>query len=431
MITKLQLSSSEKQTFPFHFAYSLIDGILLGIIALNEFVFVKSLLGSNFQVSLLFQFGMIVFILLVFFNEMLKRIKNKRRLLRVTAIVTRLPLLLLFFFPRSVEQLTGDSIYHFLFLGIFMIYYLAHPIIFPLINLLLKTNYSHENFGKLYSYSATANKIVMMLTTFAYGYILDLNNYVFVYIFPIAGLLGILSIILLSMIPLNIPDQVVEKIQSVRFWDSVKSSITGMGRILKNNLAFRHFQIGFMLYGMGFMGSVIVIVLFFEHGLGLNYSSVAFYKNGYNVIAIMIMPFFGKLIGIMDPRRFAAISFLSMMFFILFLILTGIYPVSIEFWGITLYFMMIFYILFHSVFAATMGLLWSIGSAYFCPPSEAGTYQSIHLALTGGRALFAPLMGVVFYELWGFYVTFIIAMSFLLIASIFMLWSARKFRLPS
>jgi Na+/melibiose symporter-like transporter len=394
-------------------------------------VFVKSLLGSNFQVSLLFQFGMIVFILLVFFNEMLKRIKNKRRLLRVTAIVTRLPLLLLFFFPRSVEQLTGDSIYHFLFLGIFMIYYLAHPIIFPLINLLLKTNYSHENFGKLYSYSATANKIVMMLTTFAYGYILDLNNYVFVYIFPIAGLLGILSIILLSMIPLNIPDQVVEKIQSVRFWDSVKSSITGMGRILKNNLAFRHFQIGFMLYGMGFMGSVIVIVLFFEHGLGLNYSSVAFYKNGYNVIAIMIMPFFGKLIGIMDPRRFAAISFLSMMFFILFLILTGIYPVSIEFWGITLYFMMIFYILFHSVFAATMGLLWSIGSAYFCPPSEAGTYQSIHLALTGGRALFAPLMGVVFYELWGFYVTFIIAMSFLLIASIFMLWSARKFRLPS
>jgi Na+/melibiose symporter-like transporter len=431
MITNLQLSASEKQTFPFHFAYSLIDGILLGIIALNEFVFVKSLLGSNFQVSLLFQFGLIVFILLVFFNEMLKRIKNKRRLLRVTAIVTRLPLLLLFFFPRSVEQLTGDSIYHFLFLGIFMIYYLAHPIIFPLINLLLKTNYSHENFGKLYSYSATANKIVMMITTFAYGYILDLNNYVFVYIFPIAGLLGILSIILLSMIPLNIPDQVVEKIQSVRFWDSVKSSITGMGRILKNNLAFRHFQIGFMLYGMGFMGSVIVIVLFFEHGLGLNYSSVAFYKNGYNIIAIMIMPFFGKLIGIMDPRRFAAISFLSMMFFILFLILTGIYPVSIEFWGITLYYMMIFYILFHSVFAATMGLLWSIGSAYFCPPSEAGTYQSIHLALTGGRALFAPLMGVVFYELWGFYVTFIIAMSFLLIASIFMLWSARKFRLPS
>ncbi|MBS4013973.1 MAG: hypothetical protein KGZ97_09505 [Bacteroidetes bacterium] len=162
--------------------------------------------------------------------------------------------------------------------------------------------------------------------------------------------------------------------------------------------------------------------------MNLVYSSVAFYKNGYNIIAIMIMPFFGKLIGNIDPRRFAAISFLSMMMYIFSLILTGAYPNSVEFWGITLYYMMILYILFHSVFAATMGLLWSIGSAYFCPPSEAGNYQSLHLALTGVRALFAPLMGVFFYEMWGFNVTFIIAMSFLLVGSAFMLWSARKYR---
>lgn len=181
-----------------------------------------------------------------------------------------------------------------------------------------------------------------------------------------------------------------------------------------------------MFYGLGFMGSVIVIVLFFEHGLGLNYSSIAFYKNGYNIIAIAIMPLFGKLIGKIDPRRFAAISFLSMASYILFLILTEIFPANVEFLGITLYYMMIFYILFHSIFAATMGLLWSIGSAYFCKPSEAGTYQSIHLALTGVRALFAPLMGVVFYEMWGFRITFIIAISFLLIGSSLMLWSEKK-----
>ncbi len=430
MITKLQLSPSEKQTFPLHIAYSLLDGILLGIIALNEFVFVKSLLGSNFQVSLLFQFGMIVFILLVFFNEMLKRIRNKKKLLRTTAIITRLPLLLLFFFPHSADQITGDSIYHFIFLGIFMVYYMAHPIIFPLINLLLKNNYSHENFGKLYSYSATLNKIVMMVTTFAYGYLLDLNNYIFVYIFPIAGVLGILSIIILSMIPFNIEQLKLEIEKKGSFWQDVKNSVKNMGKILKNNIPFRHFQIGFMLYGMGFMGSAIVIILFFEHGLGLNYSSIAFYKNGYNIIAIMIMPMFGKLIGNIDPRKFAAISFLSMMMYIFSLILTGVYPSSVEFWGITLYYMMILYILFHSVFAATMGLLWSIGSAYFCPPSEAGNYQSLHLALTGVRALFAPLLGVLFYELWGFYVTFIIAMTFLIIGSTFMIWSERNYKLP-
>ncbi len=428
MIKLPSLNKCERQTFRLHIAYSLIEGVLLGVIALNEFVFVKSLLGSSYQVSLLFQFSMVVFIFLVFFNELLKRIKNKRKLLRRTAILTRLPLLLLFFFPHSAEQLTGESIYHFLFLAIFMVYYMAHPIIFPIINLLLKTNYSHNNFGKLYSYAAMVNKIVMMVTIFVYGYALNVNNYVFVYIFPVAGVLGIVSVMLLSNIPVKIEEAKEEIVEKTGFWKSVKSSVKEMAGILKTNIPFRHFQAGFMLYGLGFMGSVIVIVLFFEHGLGLNYTSIAFYKNGYNIIAIAIMPLFGKLIGNIDPRRFAAISFLAMASYILFLIITEIFPANIEFLGITLYYMMIFYMLFHSIFAATMGLLWSIGSAYFCKPSEAGTYQSIHLALTGIRALFAPLMGVVFYELWGFRITFIIAISFLVIGSILMLWSEKRYK---
>ena len=423
-----KLSSCERKTFRLHLAYSLIEGVLLGVIALNEFVFVKSLLGSSYQVSLLFQFSMVVFIFLVFFNEILKRIKNKRKLLRKTAIITRLPLLLLFFFPHSADQLGGDSIYHFIFLAIFMVYYMAHPIIFPIINQLLKTNYSHNNFGKLYSYATMINKVVMMVTIFAYGYILDLNNFAFVYIFPVAGVLGIISVLLLSNIPVKIDEEAAEEKEKPRLMVSVKNSAKEMWNILVTNVPFRHFQAGFMLYGLGFMGSVIVIVLFFEYGLGLNYASIAFYKNGYNIIAIAIMPLFGKLIGKIDPRRFAAISFLAMASYLLFLILTEIFPANIEFLGITLYYMMIFYILFHSVFAATMGLLWSIGSAYFCKPSEAGTYQSIHLALTGMRALFAPLMGVFFYEMWGFRITFIIAISFLLIGSSLMLWSEKRFK---
>ncbi|MFW5793507.1 MAG: MFS transporter [Bacteroidota bacterium] len=423
------LNSVEKQTFSLHLSYSFIEGIILGIIALNEFVFVKSLFGSSYQLSILFQFSMVVFILLAFFNELLKRVKNMPRLLKKVAIFTRLPLLLLFFFPHNAEQLTGDSIYHYLFLAIFMLYYLANPIIFPSINLFLKTNYRHENFGKLYSYAITVNKIVMMITTFAYGYVLDLNNYIFVYIFPVAGVLGIINVFLLSRIPFK--NEALQEIKAIKtpLWNSVKNSVKSMIKILKDNVPYRHFQMGFMLYGFGFMGSAIVIVLFFEHGLSLNYTSIAFYKNGYNIIAIFLIPLFGKLIGNMDPRKFAALSFISMIIYLFALILTGLFPVHIEFWGITLYYMMIIYILFHSVFAATMSLMWSIGSAYFCHPSEAGIYQSIHLVLTGIRAIFAPLLGVVFYELWGFNVTFIIAMSCLLTGSILMLWSERNYRL--
>ncbi len=415
------LRREEKKTFALHFSYSVIEGILAGLIALNEFVFVKSLMGSSYQMSVLFQFSTLVFLLLIFFSTFLRRIKNKKNLLRRTAIITRLPLLLLLFFPQSAEQLTGDSIYHYIFLAIFLFYFLANPIVFPSINLFLKNTYSHENFGKFYSYATTANKIVMMITTFVYGWALDANHYIFVYVFPVAAVLGMTSIFLLSLIPYK-QEEPPEMTHSI--WQGIKQSVAEMANILIKNVPYRHFQIAFMFYGFGFMGSFTVIILFWEFGLGLNYSSVAFYRNAYNLLAILILPFFGNLIGRIDPRRFATLSFLSMAAYIFTLILTQRFDGYISFWDITLYHTLIFYILFHGIFAATMVLMWSIGSAYFCAPSEAGMYQSIHLGLTAVRAIFAPLLGVVFYELWGFTVAFSISITSLVIGAGIMWWSS-------
>ncbi len=421
------LHPDERKTFVLHFSYSFIEGILAGLIVLNEFVFIKSLMGSSYQMSILFQFSTLVFLLLIFFSAMLRRIKNKKRLLRRTAILTRLPLMLLFFFPRSAEQLTGDSIYHYLFLAIFLIYYLAHPVVFPSINLFLKNAYSHENFGRFFSYATTAKKLVTMATTFAYGWALDANHYVFVYVFPIAAILGMMSISLLSFIPYKQEEGPPEQAQSV--WQGVKQSVIEMANILVKNIPYRHFQIGFMFYGFGFMGSFTVIVLFWDQGLGLNYSSVAFYKNAYNLLAILLLPFFGKLIGRMDPRKFAVISLLSMALYIFSMVMTQYYDSSVQFWDITYYHTLTFYILFHGIFAATMALMWSIGSAYFCSPSEAGIYQSIHLGLTAIRAIFAPLVGVLFYELWGFTTAFSISIASLIIGASVMWWSSKNYKL--
>ncbi len=422
-----ELLPRERKAFVLHMSYSFLEGIIAGLIILNEFVFVKSLLGSNYQLAVLFQFSVAVFLLLIFMNEWLKRIRNKRNVLRRAALLTRLPLILLLFFPRSSENLGGDSVYHYVFLGIFLVYFMGNTVIWPTINLFLKTSYRHDNFSRLYSYATTLNKIVMMVTTFIYGWLLDIDNYIFVYIFPVAAVLGVLSVFLLSLIPYQV-DKV--QVKEDGFWNSVRESGMGMVRILRTNRPFLDFEIGFMLYGIGFMGSVTVIVLFFETGLGLNYSSIAFYKNGYNVLAIIMLPFFGKLMGKIDPRRFAAISILSMLLYILFLTLTEYYPAYTEFWDIRLYHLLIFYIFFHGVFSATMALTWFIGSAYFCPPEEAGNYQSVHLVLTAFRSLFAPLMGIVLYEAFGFTTTFIIAMSFLAIGISYMLWSERNVSLP-
>ena len=167
------LNVGERRAFGLHISYSIIEGFILGILALNEFVFIKSLSGSNYELGILFQFSMLVFLLLVFVNEFLKRIRRRRIFLRWVGIITRFPLLLLFFFPRSPEVYQNGAIWHMIFLAIFLVYYLAALVINPTINLLLKNNYSHQNFGTLYSYSQSANKVVLLVVTFLYGLLLD------------------------------------------------------------------------------------------------------------------------------------------------------------------------------------------------------------------------------------------------------------------
>ena len=424
MLLKGEFTPEEKRTFNLHLGYSLIEGVILGVLALNEFVFIKSLHGSNYQLGVLFQFSMVVFLFLFFINEFIKRYQNKKKLLRLTGIATRGPLFLLLFFPATDHTLLGTSVFHYLFLLIFFIYYFGNTVIYPLINLFLKNNYRHEKFGSLYSYATSVNKIVMLIATFLYGLLLDFDHHAYRYIFPFVAVLGVISVFLLSLI--HFEEEVTERVRS--FSDSVKRSAKTMMTILRGNKPYFHFEGGFMLYGFSFMITVTVITIFFDRALNLNYSSVAFYKNAYNILAIILLPFTGKLLGRIDPRKFAVITFGSLMLFILFVMLTEFFPVHYAVAGIDIYLMLTLAYLFYGIFAATMALLWFIGSAYFCKPGEAGDYQSVHLFLTAARALFAPLLGVFFYELAGFTFTFSLAIVSLLASIILMVWSYSKDR---
>jgi MFS family permease len=408
-----RLGQLEKRTFYLHLAYSIIEGIILGVLALNEFVFLKSLKGSNVQVGLLFQASVFVLVFSVVLNEWLNRVKNKQRFILITAILTRIPLLFLIFFPSGIGEGGVSSLFHYLFLLIFLIYYFATPIIYPVINLFLKTNYTHKNFSILYSYATTINKLVMLVVTFLYGLLLDFDDQSYRIVFPFIGILGIISVYLFSRIRYKTTPLIFHNSSVIK---SISSTWKNMRKIMKGNIAFRDFETGFMFYGFAFMGTVSVITIFYEKGLGLNYSSVAFYKNSYNLLAIILLPFMGKLLGRIDPRKFAAITFASLLFYLLFTLLTEYFPVKTEIAGIQIYYSLFLAMMFNGVFAATMSLLWSIGSAYFCSTEESSNYQAIHLSFTGLRSFFAPLLGVLFYQWLGFTGTFLIGIGLLLIA---------------
>ena len=190
-----ELGKEEKRVFTIHLIYSIIEGILFGIVVLNEFVFVKSLSGSSIQLGVLIQFSMVVFLFTIIIHEFIKRYK-KKNILRTIALITRLPLFIIALFPNHLLHPDQMTFYHNLFLAIFLCYYLSMPVVNPIINSILKNNYQNSHFGTLYSYATTVNKIIMMATTFLFGWLLDNDHFAFIYVYPAMGLLGITSLFL-------------------------------------------------------------------------------------------------------------------------------------------------------------------------------------------------------------------------------------------
>ncbi len=421
----IKLEPGEKHPFIRHFLYSLLDGIVLGIFTLNEFIFLTAMQGSNYLMGFIFTFSVGVFVFLIVFNEFIRRNPDKRKMLRRTALFTRLPMMIMIFFPVSATGYEQTSLVHFVFLGVFLIYFLGTVFIHPTTNVLLRNSYSPKNFGYLFGIATTGRHLIMLVAALSYGMFLDKNPYGFVYVYPVAGVLSILGLFLLSGIT-HMPVSLYSPRKP--FGPSVKDSIRRMWIILRKNKPYFDFEVGFMLYGFAFMLSINVIQIYYVEVLELNNRSVAFYRNAYYLLTLFMMPYFGKLIGRIDPRKFAALTFGSMFMYLLFIALTQYFPAYTEVAGYKLYYMMIPYILFHALFAATMGLLFSIGSAYFCKSEEVGDYQAVHLSLTGIRGWIAPMLGIFFFDLFGFTATFSLSMTLLMIASLLQVRSMKRFR---
>ncbi|QIA06457.1 MFS transporter [Draconibacterium halophilum] len=416
------LNPQESLTLKLHLFYSGIEGIAAGALLLTEFIFIKSLKGSNVQLAFLFQFNMVVFLFAMVANEILRRYTNRKVLLRTIAIVSKLPLVGLAFFPDVSQQKGLPPLYHTIFLAIFLLYFMSRIVAIPSVNQYLKGNYRHENFGRLFGYSVTVQKVAMLASTFTAGLLLDWNPNSYKVFYPIVGILAIVSIFQLTKIKFVQKKEIID----TPLWKALQQSFHRIFQILKHNKAFRHLEMGFMLYGFAWMSTHAVITIFYERALHLNYSSVAFYKNAFNLVAIAFLPFFGKFIGKRDPRRFAIITFGSLMLFILFTALTEYYNGYTEVYGIKIYYMLMIAVFFNGLFMGSMPILWGIGSSYFCQPDEAADYQSVHLFLTGLRALLAPIIGIKLYEWAGYSYTYATGVVLLFFAILLMIWSEKR-----
>ncbi|MEI6880075.1 MAG: MFS transporter [Bacteroidota bacterium] len=424
------LTNNERKTFILHIVYSIIDGLILGVFSLNEFVYKKNFDPGNLKLSMLFQLSVIVLPFSIFFTNFFEKVKNKKKLLYQIGISTRAPLLLFLFFPFLFNSGVNIGFLQDVFLLIFLLFYFATPFTLPLINQLLKANYGIEKLGKLYSYSWTINMFTQLVTILVFGMLLDVFPNAYIYIYPVLGILAMISIWLISKIKSDKVEREYEKISLLKSW---KSTFDETYEILKENKPFRDFQIGLMIYGLAFLMNLSIVTLFLNDVLNLTYSEVAGYKSISLTLSIVTLPLFGVLLDRLDPRRFANISYALAASYFLFLIFNLIFPFNFTFSGIHIFaFTTIAYIVY-GFFQSSMTILWGIGSSYFTTSEKAGIYQSIHCTLTGIRGLAAPFVGTAIYTFGtyfntktGYIVSFGTSIFLLILAMIYMKKSLKK-----
>ena len=398
----------------------ILEGFSVGAIALNEFVFLKSLDGDSYLVGVLFQVSIAIMLFSIFFNQLIRRTSNKKRLFRLSIWITKLPLFMLIFFTPETR---GEIFFHYFFIGIYLAYSMTKPLMMPLMNMILKQNYTNKNFGMLYSKVATVNKLVVVISTFLIGSFLDMDGYSFRYLYPITAILSIIGRYIFLRTPFR--DNSIDV--KLPMGKSLTTSITNMAGIIKKNKPYRDFELGFMFYGFSFMIAWPVMTIFFNDVLEMNYSSVAFYKNQATLMSLLILPFMGKYLSKTDPRKFGIYTFLSLMFFLIFIAVTEYWRSSFELFNITFYYSILIAYSFLAIFFAMMLLLWNIGSVYFCDNDDVSTYQSIHMSMTGVRGLIGPLIGVGVYKSIGYFNTFMLSTIFIILSVAVMYYSMKKY----
>ncbi len=416
-----ELRQLEKKTFSLHMLSNVFMGLSFGILMLHEIILKKSLLGTDFQVTLLIFLSSSAFIFSIYGTELIHRSSNPARTIIILALISRF-----FLFIIPLFSTPG----YFIFCIAAMSY--IDSLIKPSWNTVFKHNYSDGRRSLLYSYSSSLYTIVILIVSTVLGYLLDINYELYKILFPIAGIFDVLSYISLAkMITMGqdlrmIPPGIPGKSFSLKlFEDILVLPVRNMMRIFKENRPFFRFEVFFFMYGMAFMIASPAVPIYLVEVLQLSYSPISIAKGlVFYTATILFTPLMGRLHGTGNPTKFCGYLFLFLLFYPLSMMGVKYLPGVISF--ITPEIMLYFTFFLFGILMSGITMSWNLSTIYYAPHYQEANYQSVHITLTGVRGVFSPFIGYLILRYVSIEATFIVSSVIFLLAGIMMLRESRR-----
>ncbi len=181
--------------------------------------------------------------------------------------------------------------------------------------------------------------------------------------------------------------------------------------LYRNHHRFRSFEIGFMIYGLGFMLTIPQEIAAISENVGVTPVQIVIAVHGLTpLFKILVVPFFGRLMDLKGVAATAAMSFL----------LLALYPLAI--WAGVATGSVLVWFAARAVFGAAMAgvdVCWSLGPVMFGGEEKAARYSAAHIFAVGIRAAIVPVLGFFIYRACGT-ATYALASVVLVVAALHM-----------
>lgn len=405
------LSKHQKNIVYMFLLATLFNGFISASTSFGDIIARKALSAKDWHITLLVMIWPVSSFFSIWWGRLLEKSNNKSKFFYLIAFLGRLPLLLGFFI---------GNIYHFLILFTLMLSF--NSIWGPAQNAILQNKFDKTNRGKIFGLSMSVANLVSIIFAFIAGKVLDINDSYFKYIFLVLGTTGTIAALLMAGITLK---KAVTQKNSYNFKEIFLYPVYRTFHLLKTNKPFARFELGFMIYGLGFLTIQPAIPKFLVDTLQMNYSQTFLGKSVIFPLTMMIMsPLMGKLHDKNHPSKFCAIGFSALSLFPAILLTSSIlnsYNIGSKIlfgsYNLSMVLVLIAYTLF-GLAMSSVAIAWNLGSMHFAGNEDASMYQSVHVTLTGIRGLIAPLLGFLVMKTIGSEYLFAISFVFFVLAGL-------------
>ena len=362
----------------FYTMSSALGGVLAGVFSLAGVVLKERLDASDMQMGIYTMLSVVAMLFGIVSAELVEG-RDKRPYILWLGLISR-GMFIAFLFCYNAWS----------FIAIAAVFFVFNALLMSPMFSMWQANISSETRSKLWGLAVIITTLVTMASAYIAGRVLDWDPTSFRWMFPVAGIVAMLGVVILAISPLRGQHKLTRAAEAVNFERLVIRPVRSFIALMNRDRRYLHFEMVFFLYGLAVMLLFPIIPMYIVDVAQMTYeqASIATVVVGQSAV-LVLPPVWGWLMDRTGPFFLCIVVFTILVSFPLILLLgmspsfTPAMTVMAVYCG-------------HLVFGIGMSginVAWSMGPVMFAGKQDSSGYSGAHVTITGIRGLVGPMLG--------------------------------------